>query len=78
MDTFGILWAVWGALFAVIEGAALYRDHTDPGSAGTLSEHLRKWFSVKTKLGRTAWLVVSGVFFVVWFIPHIAFGPHVF
>lgn len=74
MDIWTYLWIGWGLIFAAIEGTALARDN----AAGTLSDHLRLWFRVDTKLGRTAWLVVSALFFVAWFIPHIAFGPHVF
>lgn len=76
MDIWTYLWIGWGAAFAVIEGVALYRDKVDPNTAGTLSEHLRLWFHVNTKVGRTIWLAFSAGFFVMWFIPHIAFGPH--
>lgn len=66
------LWVGWAVAFAIIEGVALYHDYRDvPG--GTLSAHLRRWFSVKTKLGRTAFLVVFGGF-CAWFFPHILLG----
>lgn len=70
MDLFTIAWISWIVGFLVIEFWAIFRQ--DEGD--TLSEHLRKWFNVKTNHGRTVWLVVSFIFFVVWFIPHIAFG----
>lgn len=70
MDFWTAAWLAWGAAFCLIEGAAIAHDDM----AGTLSDHLRLWFRTDTKHGRTAWLVFSVVFFVAWFIPHIAFG----
>lgn len=61
------LWLLWFAAFAVIEGVAIKNDV----QGDTLSEHLRLWFRTDTKRGRTAWLIVSGVFFA-WFVTHIA------
>lgn len=63
------LWVVWGLMFVVVETIALCTDL--PGD--TLSEHVRKWFSVKTKLGRTIFLVVWAGF-AIWFAPHILLG----
>ena len=62
-----LAWLLWIAAFAVIEGAALVNDKR----GDTLSEHFRRWFRTDTHRGRTAWLVVSGVFFA-WFLIHIA------
>lgn len=67
MSVFTWLWIAWGAAFAVIEYIALFNDAKDD----TLSEHFRNWFETDTKRGRTAWLVVSGLFFA-WFTTHIA------
>lgn len=64
---YSCLWLAWLAAFAVIEGLALHNDM--PGD--TLSEHTRKWFRVDTHIGRTVWLVASGVF-AAWYITHIA------
>jgi hypothetical protein len=72
MSIWTILWLLWGAAFVAIEGTALAHDHW----AGTLSDHLRLWFRTDTKLGRTAWLIVSGVFFA-WFVVHIAIAGSV-
>lgn len=67
MSIWTLLWLAWGAMFAVIEGAALVNDKR----GDTLSEHFRLWFRTDTKRGRTVWVVVSGVFFA-WFAVHIA------
>lgn len=67
MSGWTFAWLVWGGLFAAIEYAAVLNDAKDD----TLSEHFRKWFATDTKKGRTAWLIVSGVFFA-WFTVHIA------
>lgn len=69
MSVYTLLWIGWLAAFALIEGFALKNDM--PGD--TLSEHTRKWFSVKTKLGRTAFLV-AWAGFAVWFCAHILTG----
>lgn len=68
-EVFSGLWWFWCIFFVVVEAIALARDL--PGD--TLSEHVRKWFSVKTKLGRTAFLVIWAAF-AVWFLPHILLG----
>lgn len=61
-----ILWLLWIAAFAIIEAVAVKNDTPND----TLSEHLRKWFRVDTRPGRTAFLVAFGGF-VVWFGVHI-------
>jgi hypothetical protein len=63
------LWIGWIAAFAVVEGFALHNDM--PGD--TLSAHIRKWFSLKTKRGRTVFLVVFGGF-VLWLGVHLLTG----
>jgi hypothetical protein len=64
-----LLWISWILAFAIIEFAALHNDL--PGD--TLSEHLRRWFSVKKKLGRTVFLVAFGGF-CCWFGIHVLTG----
>lgn len=64
-----ILWIAWILMFAGIELVAVIND----SRGDTLSEHLRKWFCVDTHVGRTVWLIVSGVFFA-WFVVHITTG----
>lgn len=64
-----VLWIIWIVMFVCIEAVAIMNDvHAD-----TLSAHLKRWFSVDTHVGRTVWLIVSGVFFA-WFTVHIATG----
>jgi hypothetical protein len=48
-------WIIWIALFFVIEGIAL----ADKKKGDTLTEHFRKWFSLKHK-GK-GWLLRRGV-----------------
>lgn len=66
MSLWSALWIAWIALFAIIETVAIVNDK----DGDTLSEHFRRWFRVDTHLGRTVWLIVSGVFFA-WFTIHI-------
>ena len=76
MTAFSWLWITWlfapWVIFAIVEGVALRNDM--PGD--TLSEHIRKWLSVKTRPGRTAflivWLIGLGVW--LWFVVHILTG----
>lgn len=67
MSVWTLLWLAWIAAFGVIEGVAIFNDRRED----TLSEHFRAWFKTDRKRGRTAWIVVSGVFFA-WFVVHIA------
>lgn len=66
---FETLWILWIVAFAVVEGVALKNDV--PGD--TLSEHIRLWFRLDSRLGRTAFLVAFGGF-VAWFGVHILTG----
>ena len=65
MSGYTFAWILWVAMFAVIEGTALFNKN----SGDTLSEHVWEWFSVKEKgkgwrarrtvlLGGLAWLLV--------------------
>lgn len=66
MSVWTLLWLAWIAMFAGVEGVAVFNDVRED----TLSEHLRRWFRVDTHVGRTAFLAASVVFFA-WFLPHI-------
>jgi len=61
-----LLWIGWILAFFIIEGIALFNDVP----RDTLSAHLRRWFRIDTKLGRTLFLVAFGGF-VCWFGVHI-------
>lgn len=63
------LWILWALMFTAVEAAAIWNDKR----GDTLSEHLRRWFRTDTNLGRTIFLIVSGVF-MSWFVVHIATG----
>lgn len=67
MSWWTIAWIIWILSFFAIEIPAIRNDVPHD----TLSEHTRRWFSTKTRLGRTVWLFVSGAF-AAWFIVHIA------
>jgi hypothetical protein len=67
MSNWTFAWIIWIAEFIIIEVTALLNDRDND----TLSEHLRLWFRTDVKIGRTVWLLVSGIFFG-WFIVHIA------
>lgn len=69
MNLWDWLWIGWAAAFAIIEGIALFNDVP----RDTLSAHIRRWLSVKTKLGRTIFLIAFGGF-VAWFAVHILTG----
>ena len=64
-------WVTWIVAFVVIEVAALFNKKRSDANPGTVSDHLARWFSVKTIPGRIVWLVVAGGFFA-WVLAHIA------
>ena len=75
MTIFDRLWILWIIAFAVIEAWAIYYDRNNPEGPSTLSDHIRRWFRVKTFWGRTVWLYVVTPIFVGWFfLTHIPFG----
>jgi hypothetical protein len=62
-----VLWLLWAIAFITIEAIALFNDRKHD----TLSFHLRLWFRTDTRIGRTVFIGITGVFFG-WFIVHIA------
>lgn len=67
-------WFVWLAMFVVIEGQALFRK----SYRGTLTAHLRDWFSME---GKGAWwrarrAVLLG--FLAWLAGHLILPPGTF
>lgn len=69
MTIFTWLWIGWLVAFAVIEAVALKNDLPED----TLSEHVRRWLSIHTQLGRTVFLIAFGGF-TLWFAMHITVG----
>jgi hypothetical protein len=70
MDGFTVAWLLWLAMFAVIEGVAIFNKRSDD----TLSEHVWKWFSVRNK--SRGWLLRRGVLalFLTWLTVHMLAG----
>ena len=67
--TYTLLWIGWILAFVIIEGVALHNDM--PGD--TLSEHIRKYFRVDVKIGRTIFLIIW-VGFAAWMVAHVLTG----
>ena len=61
-------WLVWLAAFLIIEGAALI----DKDRGDTLSEHIWKWFNIKTR--RWHWRRWVLAVFLVWLLVHMLGG----
>lgn len=66
MTVWAILWIGWIIAFAIVETVAVANDKKND----TLSEHLRLWFRVDTRIGRTIFLCLFAAF-AVWFGVHI-------
>jgi hypothetical protein len=76
-------WVLLVAWFAVLEALAIRQDWGRPGdpdgngvadTGATLSEHLRRWFRLDTRLGRSVYLVTAGGFALWFFVPHLLLG----
>ena len=69
MSGWTIAWLLWLAMFAVIEGAALFRK----GKDDTLSEHIWKWFKIReSRQWNWRRAVLAG--FLVWLLVHMVAG----
>lgn len=83
MSFWTIAWIAWLVLtiggFIALEVVALVRKNDRDLDPDTLSDHLTKWFSVKTRTGRIVWTVVCIILAVVlaWLWPHILFNQTV-
>lgn len=68
--SFTVLWIIWLAMFAAIEGAALVRKER----GDSLSEHIWSWFAIRNKpkgwQARRAVLVM----FLAWLVTHLLTG----
>lgn len=60
---------VWGGLLAVGAGFEVYALRNGKRD-DTLSESTRRWFRVRTRAGRTVF-VVAWVAFAAWWVAHI-------
>ena len=67
-----VAWLLWGLLFLIIEGLALFNKE----KGDTLSENLRSWGGIKTPERKGAqWGVFAALLvFFVWFPLHILTG----
>ena len=70
MDGYTVAWIMWIVMFLVIEGKAII----DKDRGDTLSEHVWKWFGVKSKpLGwkQRRWALAA---FLGWLTTHLVTG----
>lgn len=66
MNVWSWLWVAWLALFAAIEVPAILRK-SPREKPDTLSDHLARWFRIKTTAGKITWSVfILGLAFWVW------------
>lgn len=65
-----ILWLIWIIFFGVIEGAAVFNKT----KGDTLSEHIWKWFSIKSKA--KGWRIrrFTLLALLTWLITHFLTG----
>lgn len=77
MSNYTIAWIAWIVAFLVIEGTGIVRK--DPGA--TLTEHVRDWFAVRDKQGRTPKLTalvrvrrIALLGFMAWLSVHFLTG----
>lgn len=68
-----ILWVLWLAQFFAIEGQALYDMHKKMKAGGTLTEHVRWWFSVGFQ--QPGWRArrITLMAFLCWLFFHMLF-----
>lgn len=69
MSIFTILWLLWGAVFLIVEGSAIFITHK---TSDTLSGTIWRWFSVKG--GHWTWKRFTLLGFLLWLLVHLVFG----
>ena len=71
-DIWTAMWLAWAALFALVEGVALFNDQKND----TLSEKLREWSGIKQgkRTARSYVIFFALILFFVWFPIHILTG----
>ena len=67
-----VLWLLWGAAFALIEGAALLNKDEN----ATLSAHIWAWFRVRDRRPtRITWVLRAVLYaFLGWLVIHLTLG----
>lgn len=70
MSLFTWAWVFWLAMFAVIEGAAIFNKQPDD----TLSEHVWKWFQIREKPRQWTVRRWALAVFLVWLLVHMVAG----
>lgn len=70
MSVYTWLWIFWLAMFAVVEGFALF----DKDRGDTLSEHVWKWFRINDKPRQWTWRRGVLAVFLVWLTVHMVAG----
>lgn len=68
-----VLWIAWAAAFFAIELPGVFNKT----QGDTLSEHLRALFHTNTKVGRSVWAIVWGLFSAL-FLAHILGSGDIF
>lgn len=70
MSAYTIAWIAWMAIFGVVEGLALFNKK--PGD--TLSEHVWKWFAIKTGKRSDGWRRTILAMGLLWLALHFLTG----
>ncbi len=70
MSWYTMAWILWVAAFFVIEIPAIM----NPKEGDTLTEHVRKWFSTRTKPSQWRLRRLVLLFFLVWLVVHFFLG----
>lgn len=68
--SFTVAWIIWGLMFAVIEGAALFNKR----KGDTLSEHVWKWGGIRGKPRGYKQRRFALLTFLTWLMVHFLTG----
>lgn len=70
MSGWTVAWLLWFAMFLVVEGFALFNKER----GDTLSEHVWKWFQIRSKPNQWTWRRAVLAIFLVWLLVHMVAG----
>lgn len=70
MDGYTVAWIMWIVMFFAIEIPAVI----DKDEGDTLSEHIRKWFSISEKGMGWRWRRIALLAFLSWLTLHLLTG----